>query len=50
MHRCLTTSEAHIVLKELHEGMARGHFAVDIIAKKNYGCRILVTNSIQGYS
>jgi len=34
MHRCLTTLEAQIVLKELHEGVARGHFVVDIIAKK----------------
>jgi hypothetical protein len=23
MHKCLTTSKAHIVLKELHEGVAR---------------------------
>jgi hypothetical protein len=30
--RCLTTLEAHFVLKELHEGMA-GHFVTDIIAK-----------------
>jgi hypothetical protein len=32
--RCLTTSKAHIVLRELHEGVARGHFDVDITAKK----------------
>jgi hypothetical protein len=50
MHRCLTTSEAHIVLKELHEGVARGHFAANIIAKFFYGCRVLVANSILGYS
>jgi hypothetical protein len=30
----LTTSEAQIVRKELHEGMVGGHFAIDIIAKK----------------
>ncbi len=34
MHRCLTTSKAHIVFKELHEGVARGHFAADITTKK----------------
>jgi hypothetical protein len=33
MRRCLTTSEAYIVLKELHEGVV-GHFAANIIAKK----------------
>jgi hypothetical protein len=34
MHRCLTTSEAQIILKKLHEGMVRGHFVIDIIVKK----------------
>jgi hypothetical protein len=34
MHKCLTTLEAHIVLKELHEKVVQGHFVVDIIAKK----------------
>jgi hypothetical protein len=34
LHKCLTTSKAQIVLKELHEGVPRGHFAIDIIAKK----------------
>ncbi len=35
VRRCLTTSEeAQIVLKELHEGVAGGHFVVDIVAKK----------------
>jgi hypothetical protein len=34
MRKCFTTSEAHIVLKELHEGVAKGHFAVDITVKK----------------
>ncbi len=28
-------SEAHIILKELHEGVARGHFPTDITIKKN---------------
>ncbi len=37
MHRCLTTSKAQVVLKELHEGVARRHFAADIIVKKNLG-------------
>jgi hypothetical protein len=30
---CLTTSKAHIVLEELHEGMV-GHFITNIIVKK----------------
>ncbi len=34
MCRCLTTSKAKIVSKELHERVARGHFAVNIITKK----------------
>jgi hypothetical protein len=34
MHKCLTTPEAQIVLKELHEGVVGGHFASNIIAKK----------------
>ncbi len=33
MSRCFTTSEAQIVLKELHEGVVGGHFVVDIITK-----------------
>ncbi len=50
LHRCLTTLEAHIVIKELHEGVVEGHFVADIIAIVFYGCRILVANFIQGYS
>jgi hypothetical protein len=34
MHRCLSTSKSQIVLKDLHEGVVRGHFVIDIIAKK----------------
>jgi hypothetical protein len=34
MCKCLTTLEAHIVLKELHEGVTKRHFAIDIISKK----------------
>jgi hypothetical protein len=34
MRKCLTTSETQIVFKELHEGVARRHFAADITAKK----------------
>ncbi len=34
MHRCLTTLQTQIVLKELHEGVARGHFAPNITTKK----------------
>ncbi len=32
--RCLTSIKAQIVLKELHEGVVRGHFVANIIAKK----------------
>jgi hypothetical protein len=39
MCKCLTTSEAQIVLKELHEGVARRHFATNITAKKNLNAR-----------
>jgi hypothetical protein len=34
LHRCLTTSKAQIVLKERHEVVDGGHFAVDINVKK----------------
>ncbi len=34
LHRCLTSLEAHIVIKELHEGVAKRHFVANIIAKK----------------
>ncbi len=34
MCRCLTTSEAQIVLQELHQGMVGGHFVIDITTKK----------------
>ncbi len=34
MHRCLTTLETQIVLKELHERVVGGHFAPDIITTK----------------
>jgi hypothetical protein len=34
MRRCLTTLEAQIVLKELHEGEIGGHFVADTITKK----------------
>jgi len=34
MCRCLTTSEAYIVLKELHERMARRYFFAYITTKK----------------
>jgi hypothetical protein len=30
MHIYLITSKAHIVLKELHDRVAKGHFVVDI--------------------
>ncbi len=34
MCRCLTTSKAQIVLRELHERMVRGHLITNITAKK----------------
>ncbi len=34
LHRCLTTLKSQIVLKELHEGVAGGHFSRNIITKK----------------
>jgi hypothetical protein len=34
LRRCLTTSEAQIVLKELHEGVATRHFVTDITTRK----------------
>jgi hypothetical protein len=34
MHRCLTISKPHIVLKELPEGVVGGHFGIHIIVKK----------------
>jgi hypothetical protein len=34
MCKFLTTLEAQIVLKELDEGVAKGHFFVDIITQK----------------
>jgi hypothetical protein len=34
MHKCLTTLETQIVLKELHEGVVGKHFVANIIAKK----------------
>ncbi len=34
MHICLTTLQTHIVFKELHEGMVRGHFVANITTKK----------------
>ncbi len=37
MCKCLTTLEAQIVLKKLHERMAKGHFVVDIITQKILG-------------
>jgi hypothetical protein len=34
MRKCLTASKAHIVIKELHEGVARGHFVAYITINK----------------
>ncbi len=34
MRRCLTTSKAQIILKDLHEGAVGGQFVANIIAEK----------------
>jgi hypothetical protein len=34
MRRCLTISEAQIILKELHEGLVRRNFTTYITTKK----------------
>jgi hypothetical protein len=31
---CLTTTKTQMVMKELHEGSSRGHFATEITHKK----------------
>ncbi len=36
MRRCLTALEAQIVLKELHEGVAKGHFVVNFTGGQLY--------------
>jgi hypothetical protein len=30
LQKCLTTIEAQMVIRELHEGPSRGHFAIKI--------------------
>ncbi len=35
--KCLTTSKAQIILKELHEGVVGGHFIIDITTNKILG-------------
>jgi len=32
--RCLTSTEAHMVMRKLHEGPSRGHFATKIMQRK----------------
>jgi hypothetical protein len=34
MHRCLTTSKAHVVIKDMHEGVVERHFFANIKGKK----------------
>jgi hypothetical protein len=34
MHRCLTTSKAHVVLKDMHERVVERHFFANIKGKK----------------
>jgi hypothetical protein len=34
MHRCLTTSKAHVILKDMHEGVVERHFSANINGKK----------------
>jgi hypothetical protein len=38
----MTTLEAYIILKELHEGVARGNFVVGITTKKILDARYLL--------
>jgi len=49
MCRCLTTSKAQIILKELH-GVVRGRFVTKNSYKEISECRLLVANFIQRYS
>jgi hypothetical protein len=39
LRRCLSTIEASKVMKELHEGIVRGHFAIEITNKKMLNAR-----------
>jgi len=50
MRKCLTTLKAQIILKELHEGVAKRTFYCKYYCKKKFGCKLLVANFIQGYS
>ncbi len=34
LRKCLTTTKAHMVMKELHEGPLGGHFAIEITHRK----------------
>ncbi len=44
---CLSTTKTKMVTKELHEGTTRGHFAIKITQKNNFGCRVLVAYNVQ---
>jgi hypothetical protein len=34
LQRCLTSTKEHMVMKELHEGPSKGHFATKIMQRK----------------
>ncbi len=34
LRRCLTTTEAQMVMRKLHEGPSKGHFAIEITQRK----------------
>jgi beta-glucanase (GH16 family) len=41
LQQCLTTTKAHMVMRELHEGPSRGHFAIEVTHKKIFDVRYL---------
>jgi hypothetical protein len=43
--RCLTTTKAQMMMKELHEGPSRGHFTIEKMQKKR-----LVANYVHGHA
>jgi hypothetical protein len=34
LRRCFTTTKTYMVMRELYEGLSRGHFAIEITQKK----------------
>jgi hypothetical protein len=41
LRRCVITSNAQIVLKELHEGMGRRHFTADITRQRKLWMEVI---------